>query len=96
MSRYARKVDGNHAEIVRALALADAMVQSIASVGAGCPDLLVGYKGRWVVMEIKDGSKPPGARRLAECQRIWHLTAKRHGLPVFVVTSPQEALDALK
>jgi hypothetical protein len=36
------KVDGNHAEIVAALRRTGAQVVSLAPIGQGCPDLLVG------------------------------------------------------
>ena len=52
MRRRAR-VDNNHAEIVAALREIGCSVQSLASVGAGCPDLLVGYRGRNVLLEVK-------------------------------------------
>jgi hypothetical protein len=40
---YTRKrVDSNHAEIVAALRKAGYSVQSLASIGKGCPDLLIG------------------------------------------------------
>lgn len=52
MRRRAR-VDSNHAEIVEALRGMGCSVQSLASVGGGCPDLLVGFRGRNVLLEIK-------------------------------------------
>ena len=52
MRRRAR-VDMNHAEIVDALRRIGCSVQSLASVGDGCPDLLVGYGGRNVLLEVK-------------------------------------------
>jgi len=95
LSKFARKVDANQAEIVAALVSAGAMVQSMASVGRGCPDLLVGHNGRWVVMEVKDGTLPASARQLREAQRVWMLTAETHGLPAVVVTDVVSALAAI-
>lgn len=46
-------MDGNHAEIVDALRRMGCSVQSLAPVGKGCPDLLVGYSGRNVLLEVK-------------------------------------------
>jgi len=51
--RRRAKVDGNQAEIVEALRQIGCSVQSLASVGDGCPDLLVGYRGRNVLVEVK-------------------------------------------
>ena len=53
---YAR-IDTNHKEIVKALRDAGATVVSLASMKHGCPDLLVGYAGETVLMEIKRDSK---------------------------------------
>jgi len=53
---YAR-IDTNHKEIVKALRDAGASVVSLASMKHGCPDLLVGYAGETMLMEIKRDSK---------------------------------------
>jgi Holliday junction resolvase len=49
---YAR-VDSNHKEIVAALRKAGATVVSLAAMKHGCPDLLVGYAGETILMEVK-------------------------------------------
>ena len=49
---YAR-VDSNHKEIVAALRKAGATVVSLAAIKHGCPDLLVGYAGETILMEVK-------------------------------------------
>lgn len=53
------KVDRNHQAIVRALRGVGCTVQSLASVGHGCPDLLVGHDGANHLIEIKSGPKEP-------------------------------------
>jgi Holliday junction resolvase len=53
---YAR-IDTNHKEIVKALREAGATVVSLAAMKHGCPDLLVGYNGETILMEIKRDSK---------------------------------------
>ena len=86
--RRAAKVDGNHGEIVKALRRVGATVKSLAMVGDGCPDLLVGFRGVLVLLEVKDGSLPPSARKLtkaeAEFVETWAQT--------YVVTSAAEAV----
>lgn len=72
MRRIASKVDRNQAEIVAALRAIGATVQLLHSVGAGCPDILCGFRGRNVLLEIKDGNKPPSARKLTADQVEWH------------------------
>ena len=53
---YAR-IDTNHKEIVKALRDVGATVVSLAAMKHGCPDLLVGYAGETVLMEIKRDAK---------------------------------------
>ena len=48
------KVDANQKVIVEALRAAGCFVQSLAGVGKGCPDLLVGSDGKWYVIRICD------------------------------------------
>lgn len=71
MSRYARAVDANQAEIVAALKERHVSVLNLSRVGGGCPDLLVGWRGRSVLVEIKDPSKPPSARKLQKSQETF-------------------------
>lgn len=93
MSRYARRTDDNHAAVVDALRKAGAVVRSLAKVGDGCPDLLVGYRGRTLLLEVKDGSKPPSARRLtADEERFFD---EWTGGPLAIVESPELAVDVL-
>lgn len=70
--RIASRVDANQPKIVKALRELGCSVQSMAAIGKGCPDLLVGYRGRNIIMEIKDGDKFPSERRLNPDQQIWH------------------------
>ena len=89
----AAKIDANQEAVVTALRTAGATVQSLASVGKGVPDLLVGYKGQTLLMEIKDGFKAPSARLLTEDQLRWHGSWK--GGSLAVVDSPDAALRIL-
>lgn len=52
-SRYGRRTDGNHAEIVRALRAAGITVVDLSAIGEGCPDLLIGFGGVNSLIEIK-------------------------------------------
>jgi len=72
MARRAAKVDANQPEIVAALRKAGCTVEHLHAVGAGCPDLLVGYRGHNYLVEVKDGAKPPSARKLTPDQVKWH------------------------
>lgn len=90
--RYAAKVDDNQAEIVAALRKAGASVQSLAAVGKGVPDLLVCFRTKLHLIEVKDGAKVPSARLLTGDQLAWH--AKWTG-PITIVNSVDEALRAV-
>jgi hypothetical protein len=94
MSRYAARVDDNQAEVVAALRKAGATVQSLAEVGRGCADLLVGYQNKTALIEVKDGAKPPSARQLTPAQLKWH--AEWRGGTLCVVDNIEAALRVLK
>lgn len=86
----AAKIDANQEAVVTALRAAGATVQSLANVGKGVPDLLVGFKGQTLLFEVKDGFKAPSARLLTEDQIRWHGSWK--GGALAVVDSPDAAL----
>ena len=71
MRRIAR-VDDNQVEIVKALRAVGATVQPLHAVGDGCPDLLVGFRQKNYLIEVKDGSKSPSRQVLTHDQRQWH------------------------
>lgn len=91
--RRAAKIDRNQPEIVKALRQVGATVQSLAAAGDGVPDLLVGFQRNTVLLEVKDGSKPPSARELTPDQVQWHLNWR--GGACVVVNSVGEALAAI-
>lgn len=91
--RRAAKVDENQSEIVNALRKIGCSVQLLHAVGAGCPDLLVGWNGDVFLLEVKDGKKPPSARKLTADQVEWH--SGWRGKPVAVVCNIREALEAI-
>jgi hypothetical protein len=88
----AAKVDDNQKEIVKALRTLGCSVQHLHSVGAGCPDLLVGYKGFNILLEVKDGNKSPSQQKLTPDQVIWHRDWRGH---VNVVNSSEQAIIAV-
>lgn len=88
MMRIHGKVDANQSEIVRALRDMGAFVQSIANIGDGCPDLLVSFRGKWFVFEVKS----PGGK-LTPDEARWHNEARAS---VFVVFGAGEAIKILE
>ena len=75
--RYARKVDANQSDIVEALrAIPECSVLLLSSVGDGCPDLLIGYRGANLLVELKNpetlrGEKPETIARQQEFRDGW-------------------------
>lgn len=61
------RVDKNQSRVVKALRDAGCSVQLIHGVGEGCPDLLVGYRGVSVPLEVKNGKKG----RFTPAQKVW-------------------------
>jgi Holliday junction resolvase len=96
--RRAARIDANQPAIVDALRKVGCRVQPLHMVGKGCPDILVGKGGRVLLMEIKDGTKPPSARKLTADEQVWHDlwadVAKTGSL--VVVASVGEALEAVE
>jgi hypothetical protein len=72
--RLKPRTDGNHSDIVKALRDAGASVRSLAQVGHGTPDLLVGWRGRNFLFEIKDPTRKPSERQLTTDEKAWHYT----------------------
>lgn len=91
--RRKAKVDENQAEIVSALRLVGCSVLPLHAVGSGVPDLLVTDKNKdTFLMEIKDGAKPPSARKLTPDQVDFHASWRGR---IVVVTSVREAMEAV-
>ena len=86
----AKRVDVNQREIVHALRTFGATVQDLSGVGAGCPDLLIGYKGHTILIEVKRDAKA----KLTPFQIAWH-EIWRGGLVVRIETI-DEAIELLK
>lgn len=90
--RRAMRVDDNQGKIVAAMRERGAYVR-IISQGDGIPDLLVGYKGVSILMEVKDGDKPPSARKLTPAEEKFFL--EWQGGMLVIVESVEDALEVL-
>jgi hypothetical protein len=86
--RRAAKIDGNQRAIVAALRKIGARVLHLHAVGGGCPDLLVCYRGRNVLLEVKRPGEKPNPLQI-EFHALW-------GGEIYIVHSPAEAVDALR
>lgn len=90
--RIASRRDANERRVIDALRACGAYVKQINDAGAF--DLLVYYRGRTLLLEVKDGDKPPSARTLTPAEAKFH--AEWPGQNLFIVNSEHEALDILK
>lgn len=91
----AKRVDANHREILDALTAEGALVEDTHDLG-GFWDALIGHHEtkQLGLLEIKDGKKPPSARRLTEDQvKLWDKWA---GFPMGLVCDVESALRFYK
>lgn len=66
------RTDSNHSQIIKDLRkLHSVTVKSVASIKKFC-DIIVGYKDRNYLIEIKDGEKPPSQRKLTPDEKEFH------------------------
>ena len=71
-ARVRCRTDGNHAEIREAFRQLGCSVADTSRLGDGFPDLLVGYRRRNLLVEVKDGSKSPSRRKLSDDEAKFH------------------------
>ena len=91
--RRAAKVDANQPSIVDDLRRLGCSVQHLHKEGMGCPDLLIGWRGRNFLFEVKDPAKPPSERKLTEMQVRWHRVWEGQ---VAVIHDAEEALTIMQ
>lgn len=85
--RRAAKVDSNQPAIVDAVRRIGARVLHLHQVGKGCPDLLVCFRGRNVLLEVKLPGEAPNKDQV-EFISTW-------GGELHIVRTPDEAVRAL-
>jgi len=72
LARYGNRKDANQGEIVQAL---KRVAASVFVMDEPC-DLLVGFRGKNYLLEVKDPKKPPSKRRLtiaqADFRQTWY------------------------
>ena len=91
--RRAAKVDRNQLEIIKAARAVGASVQTLHTIGKGCPDILLGYRGINLVWELKDGLAVPSKQVLTPDEIDWHAGWRGD---VKVVSSVAQALKILQ
>jgi len=84
-------VDANQAAIVAALRAIGCRVFIASSFGKGFPDLVVAHPATGItLLEVKDGDKPPSARKLTKDQQVFH--REWAGFRVYVICTVDEAI----
>lgn len=91
MRRAARR-DANHSSIKDVFTSLDCSVLDLASLPCGF-DIAVGYKTQCILVEIKDGEKPPSARKLTLNENNAHNAWRG---PKAIVTTNDEAVLVAK
>lgn len=90
--RLAARRDAGEDQIVSALEACGAFVKKIND--GGTFDLLVWYRGHTLLLEVKNGRKPPSARELSPAEQKFHDSWPGDNL--HIVLSPEDALALLK
>lgn len=70
-------------------------VTDLSAVGGGVPDLLVSFRGRWLLVEAKSGKKVSHRTKkheLTPAQVAWH---GQQLAPIAIVETPDEAITWL-
>lgn len=81
--------DENEPLLVEYLRKAGCVVQRLS--GPDIPDLLVGYRGRWLLLEVK----MPGAD-LKPGQELFHNSCQALGLPCGIIRTVEDCQAVLK
>lgn len=81
------RTDANQSQIVATMRAAGAIVTILSDAGNGIPDLLVSFRDKWYLAEVK----MPG-KKLTTCEREW-IDAQQ--APVHLVYTSEDALKML-
>lgn len=94
--RRAARTDRNHSEIAAAFVAMGCSVRSLAAVGGGMPDLLVGVYGCNMLVEVKDGEKSPSQRKLTPDQIKFHAEWKGPKMVIERLADVEKAVRGMR
>lgn len=96
--RRAAHVDANQRDIVIALHRAGCTTQSLAQIGCGCPDVLVGFAGVNILLEIKNPERDTPSQRRADRESLEAQAKFREFWKgrVYWARTPEEALQQVR
>lgn len=90
--RRAARIDANQPEIIQAFELAGATVAIIKEP----VDIAIGYMGLTVMVEIKDGSKPPSGRKHTNQQKKFFATWRGAKATVDSIDAAMQLMEELR
>jgi len=85
----ARRTDGNHALIVRGALDVGAAVLDMHTIPGGL-DILVGFRSRLYLIEVKNPGRPKSARALTAAERGTIDRFRLAGCPVHVIETVEQ------
>lgn len=88
-------IDSNHVEIVETFRGLGCVVTSTTCVKGFC-DMVVAYNGLYLLIEVKDGKKPPSQRKLTPEESKYHVKVDGVGCKVYIINSVKEAIQLIK
>lgn len=90
MTYYKKRVDENQKQLVHTFIALGASVLNLSTVGRGCPDLLIGYRGKSVLVEIKRDEKAAFTEPQIKFMQNWR------GGPISRIDSVDAAIRLIK
>jgi hypothetical protein len=90
-----KRADANQPAIVARARHRGATVQHLHAVGQGCPDLLVGYMGNNLLVEVKNPLVDKTHRQLTSDEKVWHSDWNGQVSIVFTVEDMDALLDEI-
>jgi len=88
LNRWAKRRDANEPDVVKELEAIGCTVFRLDQPA----DLLVGFRGLNLLVEVKDGSKPPSQRELTDAQAVFSSEWRGQWLEA---KTPHEAVQAV-
>lgn len=94
--RLRAKIDHNQNTIVQQLRQVGATVQSLSTIGKGCPDILVGFRGNNFLLEIKNPEQAMSARKLTPDEEKFFETWEGQKAIIETIDQALKAIGAIK
>ncbi len=91
--RRRAKPDTNQKEIVKLFRQFGASVAHTHQLGAGFPDIVVGYRGKNYLIEIKYGALCPSKQRLTDAEDEFHREWRGR---VEIITSAEDVIAFMR